>query len=194
MTLASKITSIRLILAPVFFVIFLTGDSIIDIIWTVPILWILYIGSEITDFLDGFIARKRGETSNFGKLYDPFADTLTQLTYFFCFVIEGILPPLLFLVVLYREFSVLFVRNQMLARGITLAARTGGKIKMVTYALAGAVALAASSVMRLGLEDSDLYKGLSLAAVVVFLVSVIIAIISFLEYLSILIKTPKDPK
>jgi phosphatidylglycerophosphate synthase len=38
--------------------------------------------------LDGMIARKQGEVSDFGKLYDPFADTLTQITYFLCFVIR----------------------------------------------------------------------------------------------------------
>ena len=35
--------------------------------------------------IDGMVARKRKEVSEFGKLYDPFADTLTQITYFFCF-------------------------------------------------------------------------------------------------------------
>ena len=205
MTLADKITSVRLILAPVFFVIYLlhrffpsfavlsgSGEALLTgALWTVPVLWILFVGSEITDLLDGMIARKRGETSDFGKLYDPFADTLTQLTYFFCFVIDGILPPLLFLAVLYREFSVLFVRNQMLAKGVTLAARMGGKIKTVTYVLAGALALMASSVLRLGLS-SELYRVLSLSAGAIFIISVIIAIVSFFDYVSVYIKTPKS--
>ena len=193
MTLANKVTSIRLILAPIFFVIFITQGSS----WTVPILWIIFIGSELTDLLDGIIARKKGEISDFGKLYDPFADTLTQITYFLCFVIEGIFPPLLFLVVLYREFSVLFVRNQLLSRGITLAAGKGGKVKTVTYVLSGALALAASSIIRLGYNEFDfnLYGLISCIAAVVFLISVIIAIISFVGYVSILLKTPiKTPK
>ena len=208
MTLANKVTSIRLILAPVFFLIYLLhrflpsvfavasnygGEEVLltGAVWTVPVLWILYIGSEITDMLDGIIARKRGEISDFGKLYDPFADTLTQLTYFFCFVIDGILPPVLFLAVLYREFSVLFVRNQMLAKGVALGARMIGKIKTVTYIMAGALALMASSVLRLGLSGS-FYRSLTLAAVAVFIVSVIIAIVSFFEYVSIYRKTPKS--
>ena len=210
MTLANKVTSLRLILAPVFFIIFLynrflspiislfsdsPGEEYIvsSLVWTVPVLWLLFIGSEITDLLDGIIARKRGEISDFGKLYDPFADTLTQLTYFFCFVIEGILPPILFLVVLYREFSVLFVRNQLLTKGITLAAKMGGKIKTVTYVLAGGLALAASSIIRLNL-GSSLYRIFCLAAGIVFIISVILAIISFFDYVSILIKAPKKPE
>ena len=207
MNLANKVTSARLVLAPVFFVVYLLhrffpstfaavsasgaeSQVLVGLSWTVPVLWILFIVSEITDMLDGMIARKLGEISDFGKLYDPFADTLTQITYFFCFVIDGIFPPFLFLAVLYREFSVLFVRNQMLAKGITMGARMGGKIKTVTYVLAGALALMASSVTRLG-WGGGLYRGFTLAAVAVFIVSVIIAIVSFFDYIRIYIKAPK---
>jgi len=206
MTLADKVTSARLVLAPLFFIVYLLprffpsvfavslppgeGDSLlIGAPWTVPVLWILFAASEITDLLDGIIARKRGEVSDFGKLYDPFADTLTQLTYFFCFVIDGILPPLLFLAVLYREFSILFVRNMMLKKGIALGARKGGKIKTVTYVLAGGLALLASSVIRLGM-GWKFYHWLTMAAVAVFILSVIMAIVSFFDYLSVYNKTP----
>jgi len=158
--------------------------------WTVPVLWILFVGSEITDMLDGMIARSRGEMSDFGKLFDPFADTLTQVTYFFCFVIDGILPPLLFLAVLYREFSILFIRNLMLKKGITMGARVGGKLKTVAYVLAGALALSASSVVRLGISGG-IYRVLSLAAGAVYVISVIIAIVSFFDYVSVYRKTPE---
>ena len=206
MSLANKVTTARLILAPVFFVIYLlprffpllfvvpppSAGRIFHSIgapWTVPVLWLLFVASEVTDMLDGLIARKRGEVSDFGKLFDPFADTLTQLTYFFCFVIDGILPPLLFLAVLYREFSILFVRNLMLRKGITLGARPGGKIKTFTYVLSGALALAASSVVRLGMGRAA-YRWLTMAAGAVFIVSVIIAVVSFFDYLSVYNKTP----
>jgi CDP-diacylglycerol--glycerol-3-phosphate 3-phosphatidyltransferase len=190
MTLADKVTSIRLILAPAFFVIYLLPQffsfNFIPL-WTVSALWLLFVASEVTDLLDGFIARKRGEVSDFGKFYDPFADTLTQITYFFCFVLDGILPPLLFLAVLYREFSILFIRNLMLKKGITLGARMGGKIKTVTYIAAAALALMASSVVRLDL-GGNIYQWLVMAAKGVFVLSVIIAVVSFFDYLLLFIK------
>ena len=206
MTLADRITSIRLVLAPAFFIIYLlprffpsvfaVSSPLIDgnmvfvgAPWTVPVLWFLFLVSEFTDMLDGMIARKRGEISEFGKLFDPFADTLTQITYFFCFVIDGILPPLLFLIVLYREFSILFVRNLMLKKGITMGARIGGKIKTISYVFVGALALLASSIIRLGI-DTGFYRGIIIATVSVFAISVIFAIISFIDYLSVYIKTP----
>jgi CDP-diacylglycerol--glycerol-3-phosphate 3-phosphatidyltransferase len=188
MKLADKVTSLRIILAPVFFVIYLLPQlfpsTSFGLVWTVPVLWGLFIGSEITDMLDGMIARKRGEVSDFGKFFDPFADTLVQVTYFFCFVIDGILPSILFLAVLYREFSILFIRNLMLRKGVAMGARMGGKIKTLTYILAGAFALLASSVDRLGL-NSGLYRILCTISVTIFIISVIISFLSFFDYYSV---------
>jgi CDP-diacylglycerol--glycerol-3-phosphate 3-phosphatidyltransferase len=188
MKLADKVTSLRIILAPVFFVIYLLPHLFPSIslgsVWTVPVLWGLFIGSEITDMLDGMIARKRGEVSDFGKFFDPFADTLVQVTYFFCFVIDKILPSILFLAVLYREFSILFIRNLMLRKGVAMGARMGGKIKTATYILAGAFALLASSAARLGLHN-DFYRILSNISVVIFIISVIISFLSFFDYYSV---------
>jgi CDP-diacylglycerol--glycerol-3-phosphate 3-phosphatidyltransferase len=201
MTLADKITSIRLVLAPVFFVIYLLPrffPSYTEIfslsgagtVCTEPFLWVLFIGSEITDMLDGLVARKRGEVSDFGKLFDPFADTLTQMTYFLCFVVDGIFSPLLFLVMLYREFGILFIRNLMLKKGLVLGARMSGKIKTVSYVIAGSLALLASTAVRLGF-CSDACRWLALAAQVVFAFSVAIAVYSFFEYVFVYSKTPK---
>jgi CDP-diacylglycerol--glycerol-3-phosphate 3-phosphatidyltransferase len=196
MNLADKVTSLRLILAPFFFILYLFPEIGLfswvsdDLRWTVPVLWILFILSEITDLLDGKIARARHEVSDFGKLFDPFADVLVRITYFLCFVIDGILPALLFLVVLYREFGIQFLRNLMLKKGVVLGARKGGKLKAVTYMLAGAVALLAASAARFGLDDAVILP-LRTGAVVIFLISVVISVISFIDYVSVYNKTGK---
>jgi CDP-diacylglycerol--glycerol-3-phosphate 3-phosphatidyltransferase len=201
MKLADKVTSVRIILAPVFFVIYLLPhlfprffpDVSQGMEWTVPVLWGLFIGSEITDMLDGMIARKRGEVSDFGKFFDPFADTLVQVTYFFCFVIDNILPSILFLAVLYREFSILFIRNLMLRQGVTMGARISGKIKTITYIMAGAFALLASTITRLGLGNTY-YRILCGISIVIFLVSVIMSVVSFFDYYSVYKNAVKNPK
>ena len=209
MNLANKVTASRLVFAPAFFVIYLlprffpsvfaieqAPSAISDVLftnifWLMIVVWVLFIVVEITDLLDGMIARKRGEISNFGKLFDPFADTLTQVTLFFCFVIDGILPPILFLAMLYREFSVLFVRNLMLKKGVAIGARMGGKIKTVFYITAAGLALLAASVQRLGLAD-ELFRAITVAASVVFGISVLIAIISLFDYVSVYRKASGD--
>jgi CDP-diacylglycerol--glycerol-3-phosphate 3-phosphatidyltransferase len=193
MTLADKVTSLRLILAPFFFVVYLLPQwlpSWSGALVTVPVLWALFIISEITDLLDGKIARTRREVSDFGKLYDPFADTLVRITYFLCFVLDGILPAALLVVVLYREFGILFLRGLMMKKGIAMGARKGGKIKAFTYMIAGAIALLAMSVTRLGLDrvfplPVSLFFCLKLAAQAVFALSVLIAVLSFLDYVSV---------
>lgn len=183
MTLADKVTSIRLVLAPVFFVVYLLPVWFpIETAWTVPVLWTLFIVSELTDLLDGKIARSRNEVSDFGKLYDPLSDTLVRITYFLCFVVDGILPAALLLIVLYREFGILFLRTLMMKRGIAMGARSGGKIKAVAYMIAGVVALMASSVSRLGLGES-LFSILKTSAVILFCISVVLSLTSLLDYI-----------
>jgi CDP-diacylglycerol--glycerol-3-phosphate 3-phosphatidyltransferase len=196
MTLADKVTSLRLFLAPLFFMVYMFPKMALsagvsdDFRWTVPVLWMLFILSEMTDLLDGKIARARHEVGDFGKLFDPFADVLVRITYFLCFVIDGILPALLLLMVLYREFSIQFLRNLMLKQGIVMGARKGGKLKAVTYMLAGAVALLASSAVRWGFGDGVI-SPLRTGAVVVFLISVVISVLSFVDYVFVYKKAGK---
>jgi CDP-diacylglycerol--glycerol-3-phosphate 3-phosphatidyltransferase len=191
MTLADKITSTRLILAPVFFVIYLLPPLIGSQPLTVSVLWALFIVSEITDLIDGKVARKRGEVSDFGKLFDPFADVLVRISYFLCFVLDDILPAAFLLLVLYREFGILFVRILMMKKGVAMGARKGGKIKAVAYMVAGAVALLASCAERLGL-DNRAYATLRISAMVIFGISVILALVSFADYIGVYRRTGRD--
>lgn len=196
MNLANRLTFLRIILAPVFFIVYLLPDFfpawfVYGSAWTIPVLWIIFIVSEITDYLDGLAARKLNLTTDFGKFFDPFADTLMQITCFLCFVIDGIFPAILFLLVIYREFGILFIRNLMLKKGTTLGARIGGKIKTVAYIIAAGAALLAVSLQRLDVFGF-LYPYFKIGALVIFIISVIISIISFFGYLIIFLKTEKN--
>jgi CDP-diacylglycerol--glycerol-3-phosphate 3-phosphatidyltransferase len=192
MSLANKLTFFRLLLSPLFFISYLLLDfSSLSALWVISALWLIFIVSEITDLLDGIAARKRNEVSDFGKLFDPFADTIMQITCFLCFVIEGIFPAILFLLIIYREFGILIIRNLMLRKGITLAARMGGKIKTVTYIIAGSAALLTVSFKHLFLFESML-PFFEKAALVIFTVSVFISLLSFFDYLLVYRKARKN--
>jgi len=182
MTVADKVTSVRLVLAPVFFVVYL-GPTWFSLpaAWTVPVLWVLFIVAEITDLIDGKLARSRNEVSDFGKLFDPFADTLVRITYFLCFVVDGVLPSILLLVVLFREFGILFLRTLMMRHGIAMGASFGGKIKAVAYMITGVVALLAASSVRLDL-DPAFFPVLKNTARGFFLVAVVLSLLSFRDY------------
>ncbi|MDR2477961.1 MAG: CDP-diacylglycerol--glycerol-3-phosphate 3-phosphatidyltransferase [Treponema sp.] len=189
MTLADKLTFSRIVLAPVFFVVYLLPQWFPawfsdGAFWTVPFLWAVFIVSEITDMLDGMAARRQKAVSDFGKLFDPFADTLMQITCFLCFVIDGIFPAILFLLVIYREFGILFLRNLMLKKGVAMGARISGKIKTLTYILAGGMALLTASIQRLAVAEY-LLPVFKTAAFVTFCVSVIFSLVSFFDYLAV---------
>jgi len=181
MTLADKITSLRLIFAPLFVIVYLLPWGLLSPALVVGLLWFIFVLSELTDMIDGQIARRFKVESDFGKLFDPFADTLTQLSYFLCFVQEEIFPSILYLLVIYREFSILFIRNLMLRKGITMGARKAGKIKTVTYIVSGALALLALSLDRLDIP----LPAARTAALIAFCISLVFSIYSFIDYLEV---------
>jgi CDP-diacylglycerol--glycerol-3-phosphate 3-phosphatidyltransferase len=180
MTLADKVTASRLVFAPCFFVVYLFSGAP----WTVPALWALFFITEITDLIDGKVARRRNEVSDFGRLFDPFADTLVWLAFFLCFVADRLLPAMLFLVIVYREFGILFLRNLMLRKGIAMGARRGGKIKAFAYMFTGIAALLASSVRRLGIEG-PFFGIFHIAALGFFVLSALISLLSFADYIAV---------
>jgi CDP-diacylglycerol--glycerol-3-phosphate 3-phosphatidyltransferase len=196
MSLANKLTTSRIVLAPVFFIVYFLPDYVPSLsayssAWTVPVLWIIAIVSEVTDMLDGIAARKRGEISDFGKFFDPFADTLMQITCFLCFVIDRIFPAILYLLVIYREFSILLLRILMMKKGVAMGARMGGKVKTVTYLTAGGVALLTVSFQRLGILE-HLIPYFKIGALVIFIISIIFSLTSFFDYLSVYRGTKKN--
>jgi len=144
---ATIVTALRMLLAPLFYGIFTTavrGGT------TAPgaaiILWLIFAVMEITDVLDGAVARKTGTTSDFGKLFDPFADSLARLTYFLAYTVSGLMPGWIFLLVLYRDLGVSFLRILAMGKGTAMGAQLSGKIKAWIYAIAGGAGLASVTV------------------------------------------------
>ncbi|MBQ0072313.1 MAG: CDP-diacylglycerol--glycerol-3-phosphate 3-phosphatidyltransferase, partial [Spirochaetales bacterium] len=136
MNLPNKLTVTRLVLVPIFFLAFQLGIHIpsLSVICTVIVL-IAYAVAELSDLLDGKTARKYNLVTDLGKVMDPFADTLTHVTYFVCFMNYGIMPSWAFIIIMWREFSILFMR-MLLAKyaGVSMPANIFGKSKTVLYA------------------------------------------------------------
>ena len=193
MTLADKITISRIVLAPLFFILFLFpsgADGLLrQNLIVLAALWLLFIYIEISDWLDGKIARSRNEVSDFGKLLDPFSDTLVRLTYFLCFVHIRILPVVPFLLILYREFGILFLRVMMMKKGVAMGARKGGKLKAVFYMLTGLLCLGSVTLETLGF--ASYIPAVNTGAIILFIIAMIIAIISFIDYFVLYLKTGK---
>jgi CDP-diacylglycerol---glycerol-3-phosphate 3-phosphatidyltransferase len=180
MTTADKLTASRLVLAPVFFAAYRSGATLAPIPY-VAILWGLFLVIEVTDLFDGFAARSAGTVSDFGKLFDPYADVFARLTYFVCFALAGIMPAWAFIVILYRELSINFLRMLLAQRGVAMGARSGGKLKSATYMVAGAASLILVSFLRLGLF-SAVRAPLAVAIYALYSLAAALAVFSFIDY------------
>lgn len=142
---------------------------------------------EFTDFLDGFFARRNNEVSDFGKLFDPFADVIVHMGTFVCFMFSlksglSYMKPYLFILILYREMTMNFIRMVAVKKGTAIAARKGGKFKTVMYVVSGFFALFLESLVRFGVEAESL-ANLQLISFVLFVICVICSYVSFIDYL-----------
>ncbi|MBN1552117.1 CDP-diacylglycerol--glycerol-3-phosphate 3-phosphatidyltransferase [bacterium] len=139
MTLPNKLSLIRLSVAPVYFLLFwldLTLNKPEATLTINIILIILITLAEISDAMDGRLARSRGEVTDFGKLFDPFADHVSRFTIFFCFWWLQLVPAWMVVLIFYREVSVSFLRLLVRGENVVLAARRSGKIKAIVQAIA----------------------------------------------------------
>ena len=86
MNLPNRLTVTRLVLAPVFFLCFFLPDIVpsFNAVLYAVVLAVLYAVMELTDLLDGRIARSRKLVTDLGKVLDPFADVICHLTFFTC--------------------------------------------------------------------------------------------------------------
>ena len=181
MTLADKLTASRLGLAPLFFAAYEWG-ACFGAVFQVVALWALFLAIEFSDLLDGLAARRTGTVSDFGKLFDPYADVFARITYFVCFALGGIMPAWVLIIILYRELSINFVRMLLAQRGIAMGARPGGKLKSATYMAAGAASLILASA-----EKVDLFPGIrapfAVAIYALYILAALLALASFADYL-----------
>ncbi len=183
MNLPNTITVVRIFLSPLFFVFFFLPQ------WTgccelfsMAMIVVLFLGSELTDFLDGYFARKLDLVTDVGKVIDPFADVMSRLTYFFCFTLSGLMPAWIFLVVLYRELGITFLRMLLIGKGTAMAASLWGKAKAVTYALGGVLGIAYTVLSRISPELPGL-GSLKTFTVAVFVLGAVSSVFSFITYI-----------
>jgi len=130
-------TILRICISPFFPLIYLGYEWLGISFASVPyFLLVLLLVSEFSDIFDGFLARKRNQVTDLGKVLDPMADTITHISLFLAFT-QGVvqLPLLAVLVLLYRDFFISTLRTLCALRGVALAARISGKIKAILQAL-----------------------------------------------------------
>ncbi len=131
MNLPNTLTIGRIILVPVFMVAILCAIPF-GSYWAA----LIFIAASFTDFLDGYLARKNNQVTNFGKIMDPLADKLLVAAALICLVQLGDVPAWIAILILGREFAVTGLRSVAAAEGIVVAASKLGKFKTVTQMIA----------------------------------------------------------
>ena len=124
MNTANKLTLLRVILIPVYVVIWhLKFD------YNFLVALIIFIVASVTDFVDGYVARHYNQVTDFGKFMDPLADKVLVLSAMICFCAMGRFPAWALVIVIAREFAVSGLRMVAVDNGRVIAAGMSGKVK-----------------------------------------------------------------
>lgn len=186
MHLPMLLTSMRLFLSPAFFVAFVLVDRVPAML---AVVWCLFLVMEVSDFLDGYFARRMKLESELGKGLDPFADSISRLTYFICLNSAGILPVWILLILIYRDLGVSFIRLLASKNGGMMGARRSGKVKAWVYGICGLAGLAAFSAGKTGWLPEGVFSALQTASQALCYASGAVALWSLADYASVLKKS-----
>lgn len=124
MNTANKLTMLRVILIPVYLVIWY-----LDFVGNNYAALAVFIIASVTDFIDGYVARHYNQVTDFGKFMDPLADKVLVITSMICFCAMGRFPAWALVIVVAREFAVSGLRLVAVDNGRVIAAGWSGKVK-----------------------------------------------------------------
>ena len=195
MSYANFFTASRIVSAPLFIALYYAPSySGMSKSLAVSLLIPLFGYMEFTDFLDGYCARKYKQVSDFGKLFDPFADVVANLTVLLTFMLAGYVPLPVFLIILYREMGILFLRMLARGNGITIAAKKGGKLKTVCYIIAEGLSLCIEMLTVIFAVDTGTTATLLLINKGLYYGAAALSILSFMDYVVSYRKNLKERK
>ena len=163
MTISNKLTILRIILVPVFVALMM-----LNMLWSATAVFVI---ASLTDMLDGYLARKRNEITNFGKFADPIADKILVVAALMCMVETAVIPAWSVIIVIAREFIVSGLRMSAAAQNVVIAADGFGKIKTITQ-------MVSITMLLLGFGS---FFGLT--AQILFYVSVVLTFLSGVSYI-----------
>ncbi|MGA1862639.1 CDP-diacylglycerol--glycerol-3-phosphate 3-phosphatidyltransferase [Deferribacter thermophilus] len=166
--IANQLTFLRLIIVPIFLIFLFIDKTYSNIIATV-----LFILASITDFIDGFIARKYNLVTNLGKIIDPIADKILVASALIGLVELKRIPAWIVIIILSREFAVGALRNFASTKGVVIPAGLSGKVKTTLQMIS--ISMIIYKEKFLGVDMYYLGK-------ILLYISVIISILSLIDY------------
>lgn len=143
LNLPNSLTLSRIFITPILVVVLLTRIDGKEIYGAV-----LFSAAALTDFLDGYLARRRNQVTNFGKLLDPIADKLLTTSAFISLVELQLAPAWMVVIIVGREFAVSGIRSIAASQGFIMPANWFGKSKTVIQILTIVVLIVASTYIE----------------------------------------------
>jgi CDP-diacylglycerol--glycerol-3-phosphate 3-phosphatidyltransferase len=175
LNLPNAITATRIFLVPLLVVVLLTnfeGRQIFGVRKELIGAAIFALAS-ITDWLDGYLARRRKQVTALGQMIDPIADKLLTSAAFISLIQMGLVPAWMVAVIIGREFAVTALRSIAYARGMVIPASPLGKVKMVAQVVA---------ILALILGEEELLRPLAWLGYAALWVVLVTAIVSAVDY------------
>jgi len=188
-TPANMVTILRILLVPVFVAALLCpwpewmGLPEISTTYKSIVAALIFIVISCTDALDGYLARSRGEVTDFGKFMDPLADKILVAAALIALVELGKLPTWAVLVILIREFIVSGLRMMAASKGVVIAASYIGKSKTVFQMIAIVMFIVKDSELVVALSES-MNLSLYIASWTVMIIALALTIISLIDYMA----------
>ena len=170
MNLPNKLTILRVLIIPVFLVFLMTDVAGENGKWIAVAIFII---ASLTDFLDGYIARKYNLVSNFGKFMDPLADKLLVCSAMIALVGMDRLSSLVAIIIIAREFIISGFRLVASDNGVVIAASYWGKFK-TNFQMFMIIML----IIDLGTKTAVMIEN------ILIVIAVALTIISLIDYLA----------
>jgi CDP-diacylglycerol---glycerol-3-phosphate 3-phosphatidyltransferase len=160
--LPTQLTLGRICLVPLVVVFLISTDSIHALLAA-----ILFAAAAVTDWLDGLIARRRGQVTTLGKLLDPVADKVLVAAALISLVQVGKVDAWIVVIIIGREFAVTGLRSVSAAQGLVIAASDLAKYKTFSQYLAVTLLILEKNVPA-GIEAEYVYlsRGMLWAALI----------------------------
>ena len=171
MNVPNTLTVLRVIMIP-FFVLFMLGDiTSVDKYIALGI----FIAASLTDTLDGYLARKNNQVTNFGKFMDPLADKLLVCSAMICLVDLKLISVWVVLIIIAREFIISGFRLVASDNGIVIAASYWGKFK-TTFQMLMVIVIIFNINLQLG--------WLNILGTILIYVALVLTVVSLIDYIA----------
>lgn len=189
LTPANVVTLVRICLVPVFVVVLVSpwpdwlGFSAVTESFKRYIAAAIFVLISATDWLDGYLARSRGEVTDFGKFMDPLADKILVVAALMALIELDALPSWVALIIVAREFIVSGVRMVAASKGEVIAASWYGKFKTVFQMIAIVLFTIKDGYMS-GSFNEAISDSLWLVSWAVMIVALVLTVVSMLDYIA----------